>query len=222
MTFDVREQVYLGSNYSWQLHFELFSVCRKCFKPTIFHVSLNQKAIKRSDDFRKEGALVKAPAALNAIFDIDSFVSLKDNISIEMPEHLPPEIARPFREGAVCFSVGCYNAAATMFRLCIDLATRSLLPASDDSSRPQPNEKTRRDLGLRLPWLFEQKLLREELRGFASCIHQDGNDGAHTGQIGKEEAEDLVDFARLLLERLFTEPTRLELAAQRRVERRGR
>jgi hypothetical protein len=35
---------------------------------------------------------------------------------------------------------------ARMFRLCIDLVTRPLLPDPSDSSRPQPNHKQRRDL----------------------------------------------------------------------------
>jgi hypothetical protein len=40
------------------------------------------------------------------------------------------------------------------------------------------------------------------------------------GALGKEDAEDLLDFTVALLERMFTEPERLKLAELRRQERR--
>jgi hypothetical protein len=58
------------------------------------------------------------------------------------------------------------------------------------------------------------------LRELASCVREDGNDGAHAGTLSKEDAEDLLDFTCALLERLITEPKRLELAEARRNERR--
>jgi Domain of unknown function (DUF4145) len=106
-----------------------------------------------------------------------------------------------------------------MFRLCVDLATRPLLPAPDTSTT-QPNSKTRRDLGLRLHWLFEQGLIQPNLRELAKCIREDANDGAHVGNLTTQDAEDIADFTLALLERLFTEHKRIELAEQRRIERR--
>ena len=115
--------------------------------------------------------------------------------------------------------VGCYNAAGTMFRLCVDFATNELLP---DMGLPGgPNSKQRRELGHRLQWLFDNGLLPEQLHGLASCVKEDGNDGAHRGSLTKEDAEDLIDFATALLERLYTEPKRLQLAEQRRTARRN-
>jgi len=58
------------------------------------------------------------------------------------------------------------------------------------------------------------------LKELAKCIREDANDGAHVGDLGKEEAEDLLDFTVAILERLYTEPKRLELAEARRKERR--
>jgi hypothetical protein len=58
------------------------------------------------------------------------------------------------------------------------------------------------------------------LRELAKCIREDANDGAHVGNLSKEDAEDLLDFTTTLLERLFTEPRRLELANERRQQRR--
>ena len=43
---------------------------------------------------------------------------------------------------------------------------------------------------------------------------------AHTGTLTKAEADDILDFTTALLERLFTETKKLELAEQRRLQRR--
>jgi hypothetical protein len=104
-----------------------------------------------------------------------------------------------------------------MFRLAVDLLTRPMLPEGDNG----PNAKVRRDLGLRLPWLFDNKLLPDDLRDLSHCIKEDGNDGAHQGTLTKADAEDLLDFTRELLERTVTEPMRIKLAKERRDKRRG-
>ena len=67
------------------------------------------------------------------------------------PEHVPDAIANAFREAAVSMATGCWNAAATMFRLAISLSTGPLLPVEEIDGL---TNKVRRDLGLRLPWLF--------------------------------------------------------------------
>ena len=103
----------------------------------------------------------------------------------KLPDHLPEEIEAAFREGAMCLAVSCHNAAATMFRLCVDLATRSLLPTVET---PGLNAKVRRDLGLRLPWLFQNQLLPTTLHDLSACIKEDGNDGAHAGNLSKADA----------------------------------
>jgi hypothetical protein len=104
-----------------------------------------------------------------------------------------------------------------MFRLVIDLSTKSLLPPAEEP----PNAKIRRSLGLRLEWMFDNGRLPSDLRELADCIKEDGNDGAHDGSLSKNEALDLRDFTFSLLERLYTIPKRVELAAARRNERRG-
>jgi Domain of unknown function (DUF4145) len=221
ITFEVMAQVYRGQHYNWQDWFEIFCKCRACLCPTIFLV--NVAKIDFKEQFSQPDALVKCSVALNRFFTIDRFISLRDAISKNPPEHLPDEIENAFREGAACLSIGCNNAAATMFRLCVDLGTRPFLPpkAEDGTkSASAPNEKQRRDLGLRLDWLFNNAKIPDSLRDLSKCIHQDGNDGAHAGNLTKEDAEDLLDFTTILLERLFTEPRRLGLAAERRTGRR--
>jgi hypothetical protein len=114
-------------------------------------------------------------------------------------------------------AIGCYNAAGTMFRLCIDLATKAMLPEGEADG---PNQRIRRSLGLRLPWLFDSSILPEALRELSACIKDDGNDGAHEGTLSKKDAEDILDFTGVILERIYTEQKRLELAKERRDARR--
>lgn len=213
-TFDTHAQVFSFRKYDWQNHYEVFSVCRHCGSSTVF--VLAQKEVGYSNSL-EQGALIKGSNSANDFAEVAGFISIKDVLSVAPPEHLPTAITAAFTEGATCLAVECYNAAAAMFRLCIDLATCPLLPAEDETL----NRKTRRDLGLRLPWMFDKGLLPSDLRELSSCVKEDGNDGAHAGNLGKPDAEDLLDFAYAFLERLYTEPKRLELAQKRREKRRS-
>lgn len=148
---------------------------------------------------------------------VDGFVSVKDAVTTSPPEFLPDDVNAAFIEGATCLATHCYNAAGTMFRLCVDLATRPMLP---NEETPGLTGKARRDLGLRLPWPFDNSRLPESLRELSSCIKEDGNDGAHGGTLTEADATDLLDFTFALLERIYTEPERLKRAKERRDARR--
>ena len=120
----------------------------------------------------------------------------------------------------LALAVKCWNAAGAMFRAATDIATRAMLPPIPMEGQAEPpglNRKVRRDLGLRLPWLFENGLLPADLQPLSDCIREDGNDGVHALLLGQAEAEDLLDFTSTLLERLYTEPgeTRRSGAATR-------
>jgi Domain of unknown function (DUF4145) len=215
ITFDVTAQAFYKIEFGWRYVFEIFCICRACRRPTIFVVGLKK-------NFTDDNGLVSSKYPLNDFFTVDGFISAANLTKEKPPEHLPKEINAAFTEGASCLAVQCNNASATMFRLCVDLATRPLLPNTQDCTEPQPNNKTRRDLGLRLTWLFDNGKLPSNLRELAKCIREDANDGAHVGNLTKEDAEDSLDFTRALLERLFTEPKRLKLAEARRVARRSK
>lgn len=211
MTFDLVCQVPTEIQYGWQQWLEVFCICRACNKPTIFVVSQKEPGDER---FVKAGLQTLGFSA-NQCVAVKRFVSVQDQSAVKPPEHLPENIQQIFNEGAACMAIGCNNAAGTMFRLCLDLATKPLLPEEADGL----NNTIRRNLGLRLPWLFDHALLPEALRELSSCIKDDGNDGAHQGTLGEKDAEDILDFTYLFLERMYTEPKRLELAAKRRAER---
>lgn len=213
ITFDALEDIYIGQQYGWKKFYEVFCICRSCKKSTVFVLS---QADTNSNSIFDRSTPSALKSALTGIMTVEDYISIKDAGAEPPPEHLPDDIDSAFREGAACMSIGCFNAGATMFRLCLDLAIRTMLPEGNENGL---NPRVRRNLGLALEWLFNNNLLPEALRELASCVKDDGNDGAHQGTISKEDAEDVLDFAFVLLERLYTEPKRLEIAKYRRAER---
>jgi hypothetical protein len=214
MTFDV-EGVHQIARTGWQQTFEVFCICRHCKLSTVFRTRSSNPEFERT---RGNEDLALFSQVLNQYYDVLGFVGLKDLNSVKAPEHVPESIVTVFDEGATCLQVECWNAAATMFRLCVDLATKPLLP---DQDRDGLNNHIRRTLGARLNWLFDNRILPEALRSLSTCIREDGNDGAHEGSLTKSDSEDLLDFTVALLERLYTEPERIRLAGERRDSRRS-
>jgi len=189
--------------------FEIFCVCRICNKSTVFTATSRAgKGINVDDLEGHEGSI-------NELVGLNRYISIRDHAAQSPPKHLPENIESAFKEGATCLAVGCYNAAAAMFRLCLDLATRPLLAKIGE----KPNSKTKRNLGLRLAWLFDKGELPESLNDLSTCIKDYGNDGVHEGNLSKEDAEGIFDFTFILLERLYTEPGKLKQAKQRRESR---
>jgi len=213
--FEVVSSVAVAREHDWQVHWEAFCQCGHCRKTTVF--CLKQLKPGYSAVLLREGSLAGVRGAINEYVGIKGFISAKDKATILPPEHLPENIQTAFVEGTKCMAISCFNAAGTMFRLCLDRATKSLLPAEDVNGL---NNKIRRSLGFRMIWLFDNNVLPRALEDLAMCVKEDGNDGAHEGTLDSADAEDLLDFTVAVLERLYTEPERLRLAAARRAERR--
>jgi hypothetical protein len=212
MTFDLLNQVLVGVQFEWQHLMETFCICRNCGRPTIFVVSQKEPKFEGI----AKGGLESLTCSANQVVNILRYVGLQDQSGENPPEYLPPNIEEIFNEGASCLAIGCNNAAVTMFRLCLDLATQALLPETGEGL----SNRVKRSLGLRLQWLFDNNILPEGLRELSTCIKDDGNDGAHKGILEQHDAADILDFTYILLERLFTEPQRIKLAAERRASRR--
>lgn len=217
ITFDVFGAIPTGrGNNDWQKRFEVFCSCRRCRKSTVFSLEIYEYSMRDAFDDPKS---FKSADVLNHALKSLGYMSLKNQIRISAPGDIPENIKLIFEEGATCSAVECWNAASTMFRLCLDLATKPLLP-DEAEGVPGPNKKQRRDLGLRIPWLIEHKFLPEKLEHVAAAVREDGNDGAHAGNLTENDAQDLLDFTVLLLEGLYTEPARIAAAAKRRADRR--
>lgn len=215
VTFDVLGQTSRGvDSTGWVEKFEVFAVCRMCKTSTVFIVKNREYDLRNT--WNQNFGIVNWPGYVNDAFECLGYIRISDIAAEPPPEHIPPNLESVVNEGSTCLACGCYNAAAAMFRLAIDLASKELLPAEGDI----PNARIRRSLGLRLEWLFSEQRLPVELEDLAECIKEDGNDGAHDGTLDRSSAEDVRDFTFALLERLYTYPKRLELAKDRREARR--
>ena len=216
MTFDVRGDLHVGTNYGWQRVYELFAVCRSCHRSTVF--------VRAQEDPEAGEALAKSgptgyQGALTGLLSGGAFICIKDLVTPAVPDHCPVAVEAAFREATTCLAVECFNAAGTMFRRCVELATRPMAGEIEDEIL---GARTQHNLGLRLRWLFDRGHLPEALRELSSCIENDGSHGACAGTLGEAEAEDLHDFTASLLECLYTEPKRIEIAKRRRVRRHAR
>ncbi|WP_299861236.1 DUF4145 domain-containing protein [uncultured Roseobacter sp.] len=214
-TLDCQASNWVGQEYSWKNYLEVFVTCRRCHKSSIQLVSQKENTQGSSRLCTETNMLAGYNRTINDIVEFERFLTLRDNHSYESPEYLPKEVAAVLDEANSCLSSQCFNAAAAMYRLALDIATKAVLPSENE-----PNSKIRRSLGLRMNWLFDNKVLPKDLEDLAECIQKDGNDGAHDGSLTRVDAEDLKDFAFELLRRLYTEPARLAVARKRREQRR--
>lgn len=146
--------------------------------------------------------------------------------AVSCPDYVPENVATIFKEAAECLALGFFDSSGTMYRKVLDACTKPLLPP-----QPQPEEKAhpdfiawkvRKDLKLRLDWLFDKGRLPSTLKEIAECVREDGNDAAHAVEgIDKDEALDLQDFTVVFLETLYTLPGQIEENKRRRAARRG-
>lgn len=191
-------------------YYDVQCTCVECRNSTLFKVKqpLNKGNLGNYDWRAATFPLKDVATILGPITPAD--------IAIEAPpEFLPADVEQAFNEGSKCLAIGCFNASATMYRLCLDFATKGMLPPEGE----EPNNRIRRSLGLRIEWLLNNGRLPESLRDLAECVKDDGNDGAHEGILDEKSALDLRDFSFILLDRIYTEVERIAAAKRRREER---
>lgn len=207
--------------YYWYL----FSTCRACKISITVNADLTNTRIHSLNNsyYSNESAKIAAIyEQLNGIHDISDWFEDFEYSPIlpnaeTPPEHLPAEVEAFFKEAAKCYAIRCYNASGAMFRLCLDITTKNIISQYEHLS-PTTNDK--KTIHSRLNWIFKNGILPKQLEDLSRCIKDDGNDAAHDGSLSKDDAADLLDFTYILLERIYTEPARIENAHQRRVERR--
>ena len=168
ITFNLISAITTRVEYGWQQWYDAFCICRHCSRSTIFVLADSVDADYNA--FQKVG-ITKFDGSVNRYIKIRGVISNKDKIANPPPDFIPSEIEAVFREAATCLAVDCNNASGTMFRLCIDLTTRALLPEGEHDGL---NYRKRRDLGLRLPWLFKNNLLPKLLKKFLHACEKMG------------------------------------------------
>lgn len=191
-------------------YYEVQCACCECRKSTLFRIRrpIDKGSLDNIDWSDADFAIKNVATILGPVTPAD--------IAIEAPpEFLPAHIEQAYNEGSKCLSIGCFNASATMYRLCLDFATKAMLPPEGE----EPGNRIRRSLGFRIEWLLNNGRLPEALRDLAECVKDDGNDGAHEGILDEKSALDLRDFSYILLERIYTEVERIAEAKRRRDQR---
>ena len=129
ITFDVTGNTILNEDYgTW----EAFCVCRHCEVSTIFELHWDEGTREMASRLPEPRGL----ESVNEYYRVERHVTVADFNTRPSPEHVPTEIVAAFDEGAKCLAIGCFNAAAAMFRLALDIATRRLLPSDDAGGRP--------------------------------------------------------------------------------------
>lgn len=217
MTFDILSDVHVGSDHGWAHYHEITALCRHCNRPSIMLIRLRD--YNSSEIFGGNGRVTGQKSDVTPLFELKRQISIADLAAKPAPDFLPDDILQAFSEGTRCLAIGCNNAAGSMFRLCLDLATRSLLPAPDDTCGPTKHE--RRNLAPRLSWLFNNNRLPHDLKDLSSAVKENGDEGAHEGWLNEHDTVDLYEFAFELLERLFTYPAKIEQAKARRADRKA-
>lgn len=206
-TFDVVGTAMLGSRL-----FESQLRCRSCGKSSLAQL-YNTQTTSPPNSMRGQ--------YIDNCFRFDEWVLIVPDAR-GCPDHVPEEIVKLFQEGSTCEAHQLWNAAGVMYRKVLDAATRSKTPLPVEKDDSTPKWKVYKDLRLRLDWLFERNLLDTSLKDLSSCIHQDGNDAAHSTEgIGAEEAQDIGDFVTMVLSAIYTIPGQIQANIKRREERRG-
>jgi hypothetical protein len=115
----------------------------------------------------------------------------------QIPDHLPPEVARVYLQAERNFPIaGNEEAAGTMYRKALDIGLKIMTPSVGGT------------LKSRIAELVKQHILTASLGERADQIRLLGNDAAHdVDEPTRDELDALRNFSDLLLQYLFTLPT---------------
>lgn len=119
--------------------------------------------------------------------------------SLDAPDSISDAVRRAYLQGLDNSRRANADAAASMFRKAIDVATREL----DPSTAGKP-------LARRIDLLSESGKLTSDLKEWAHLIRLDGNHGAHDDEeLSPAEINQLQEFTRLFLTYTFTLPAQV-------------
>ena len=208
ITFDVLAASHVGRKNRLTAY-EAFCCCRSCSKSSIFLVT-----IRKNLSFRMNDVLQNEYSLNNILKDTELVIIFPSTFAI--PEHIPPEIKKPFCEALRCQAIQADNAAGCMFRTTVDLVTKKMLEGLQGKNPPK---NVKDNLARRIKWLFDEKLLSQNLEELFTNIRLDGNDAAHEANLKKDDVEAMNDFTTLLLKEIYTNPKEIELAKDRRKKR---
>ncbi|WP_414831845.1 DUF4145 domain-containing protein [Afifella sp. YEN Y35] len=133
-------------------------------------------------------------------------VHFPSEVTLEEPEHLPSKVASPFRQAISNISAENWDAAGTMVRKALDVATR-------DMARTRIGNEKRSEtivklwLKKRIEALTSEGLLTVDLSDLAGVLKDGGDEAAHDDEpYSKEDAIRLVGYAQAFLTYAYTVP----------------
>ncbi len=207
-------------------YWEAFSQCSHCKKGCVFIIQKgdNFRSLYAQDYYTFDSNLcINEKTNINDHFRISTILIPPLKEKIACPLHVPENIKDIYDEATKCLSINCFVASGSMFRLCLDLVTKDLLDTwleENQTSEQLPNKDQRNKLAYRIDFLIGHDKIPKRLKELAHCIRHDGNDSAHDGNTGEDEALDCLDFTEALLTEIYTLPAQINEASRRRLERR--
>ncbi|WP_309628829.1 DUF4145 domain-containing protein [Brevundimonas sp.] len=113
-----------------------------------------------------------------------------------VPDHTPNAVARRFLEGEDAFNRHSWNAAVSMYRSALDIATKGL--------EGVPEKQT---FYKRLIWLRDQGRITDEMKSWADQVRIEGNEALHDPEDFEEsDAKPLRLFTEMFLRYIFELP----------------
>ena len=128
---------------------------------------------------------------------------------LDVPEHLPKEIAGDYSQAADSLRRLNFTAAGMMFRKVLQRATTALAATAEPKITVQ-----RLKLHARIDKLADCHVITPAMREWAHQIRDDGNEANHEEDVVFEQsdAEQMQAFTELFLIYAFTLPERVRLA----------
>ena len=120
----------------------------------------------------------------------------------DIPEHLPENVGRFFRQGVDNVKQRNWDAAGSMFRKTLESALKHRFP-----------DNAKNSLATQIKKAVEDRKLTPEMAEWADQIRFWGNEAAHEDEpFTEEDARQMGEFTELFLTYLFTLPEKLTRA----------
>jgi len=192
-TFKVVGSCLADSTY---LNHLVFLMCPACFKGAVAHLELKRK--------------IQNIAEIDGPIDHDQICSYIEVFPkpapIEIPDHIPDNVARIFKQAVINKNTENLDAACSMYRKAMELALKSYSPDVEAWK-----------LEKRIDTLASENRITPELQAWAHELRLDGNEALHSGAEPNEEmAEQMHGFCKFLLIYLYTLPEQVRAAKARR------
>lgn len=131
--------------------------------------------------------------------------------SQDIPEHLPDNVSRAFKEAEQALAHGLFSSSAANYRKAVDRAVTDTLKSAGEEVGG------RSMLGQKLSLIMKSDLLPKAMTEWIRIVKDDGNFALHDEDKdfeSSDQIEPMRQFSHALLTYLYTMPFRVELAGQ--------